>query len=208
MMGQAGNNDHTAGGVNAAGAGDPSSFEEGGFVHEGHSALDRLVPGLYDELKRIAQAAMREERLGHTLQATALANEAYLRLRDQRHFDAANRSHFFATAATLIRRILVDSARARAAAKRGGGAARVTLTGLDLAEEKEVTDVLDLEEALKALTTFDPKLARIIELRYFGGLAIAEIAEQVNFSTRKVEKDLAFAHAWLRKRMSEGGSQT
>jgi RNA polymerase sigma-70 factor (ECF subfamily) len=164
--------------------------------------LDDVMPGFYEELRRLAQAAMRRESPGQTLQATAVANEAYLRLCEQRELNFSNRAHFFATASTLIRRILVDAARARSAAKRGGGSDRTSLSGVDLAADERAVDLLDLDEALDALAQHDPELARQIELRYFGGLTIDEIAAELGCSTRKVDKDLAFARAWLHRRMS------
>lgn len=162
-------------------------------------ALDHLMPVVYEDLRRMAAAYMRRERAGHPLQPTALVSEAYLRLVDQRRVRWRNRAHFFGVAAGMMRRILVDQARVRRAGKRGGGQARVTLSGLDLpAAEPAPVDVLALHDALERLAAFDPRQARIVELRYFGGLTIEETAAVLDLSDATVVREWTIAKAWLR----------
>jgi RNA polymerase sigma factor (TIGR02999 family) len=166
---------------------------------------ERLFPAVYDELKRQAQSFMRRERPGHTLQTTALINEAYLKLREQRDFQWESREHFFAICATLMRRILVDHARGRRRDKRGGGAERVTLEGIAMAaagKDGEV-DVLALDEALERLAKFDPQQARIVELKFFSGFGVDEIAEILKISDSTVKRDWRAAKAWLRHELEE-----
>lgn len=167
--------------------------------HDG--AGDRALAAVYRELHRTARRYLYREQAGHTLQPTALVNEAYLRLRDQ---DTAwrSRAHFFAVAAQLMRRILVDHARTRRAAKRGGGDGRVTLD--DVAERaggEPGIDVLDLQRCLTALAELDRRQAQIVELRYFGGLTIAETAEVVGVSHTIIEREWSLARAWLRREL-------
>jgi RNA polymerase sigma-70 factor, ECF subfamily len=167
-------------------------------------ALDRLLPLVYDELHRIAARYARRERTDHTLQPTALVNEAYLRLAD--HADKAwqNRAHFLAVAAQTMRHILVDYARARRAGKRGGALARVTLEdALAAAPERDV-DLLALDGALERLAALDPQLARLVELRYFGGLTIRETAEVLRVSPKTVEREWDAAKLWLRRELCGG----
>jgi RNA polymerase sigma factor (TIGR02999 family) len=160
-------------------------------------ALRRVAPLVYEELRAIAAAQLRGERREHTLQPTALVHEAYLRLAEQRRRHWKERRQFFAVAARLMRQILVDHARARGAAKRGGGeATRIEVTGVDVAAP-EVFDVLPLDDALTRLAALQPRLAKVVELRFFGGLEVEETAELLACSPRTVKRDWALARAWL-----------
>jgi RNA polymerase sigma-70 factor (ECF subfamily) len=164
-------------------------------------ALDDLTPLVYQELKWRAAAYLEREKLGHTLQATALVNEAYLRLIDQTHQQWQNRSHFFAIASQLMRQILVDHARSKNAMKRGCGAERVSLHDA-MSVCLGVTDsLLALDEALSALEASDPRKAKVIELRYFGGLTVDEIAQLLGTSVATVGRESRMAEAWLRRRI-------
>jgi RNA polymerase sigma-70 factor (ECF subfamily) len=166
-------------------------------------ALSELMPVVYDDLHRMAARYMQREAGGHPLQATALVNEAYLRLVDQRRVQWRNRAHFFGIAAGMMRRILVDHARRRRAERRGGAWERVTLTGVDVAaEESNQIDVLALHESLERLRAFDPQQERIVELRYFGGLTIEETAEVAGVSEATVAREWTIAKAWLRANLS------
>ncbi|HZQ69517.1 MAG TPA: sigma-70 family RNA polymerase sigma factor [Terriglobales bacterium] len=165
-------------------------------------ALDQLLPLVYDELRRLAQSYLRRENVGHTLQSTALVHEAYLRLVDQRDVNWQNRSHFFGIAAQMMRRVLVDHARAHHAAKRGSGGIKVTLDeGLVAAEQRDV-NVIALDEALTRLGEIDPQQGRIVELRFFAGLSIEDTAEVLKISPATVKRDWAMAKAWLYGEMS------
>ena len=170
-------------------------------------ALELLIPLIYGELRRLAGHYMRHERPGHTLQATALVHEAFLRLVDQSRADWQSKTQFMAVASQLMRRLLVDHARARAALKRG---TPVTLDesrfdlGADLLQSEEI---LAVDEALESLARLDPQQARVMELRYFGGLSVEEAAEVLGVSTRTVKRDSAMAKAWLRGRLESGGAQ-
>jgi len=165
-------------------------------------ARDELMPLVYDELRRLARGYLRRERPDHTLQPTALVNEAYLRLIDQSQVNWQNRAHFFGIAARLMRQVLINHAEARQAAKRGGEAERVSLNELDhLAVEQEV-DLIALDEALKNLERVDPPQGKIVELRYFGGLTIEEIAQVMSVSPATVKRELSTARAWLRRELS------
>jgi RNA polymerase sigma factor (TIGR02999 family) len=167
-------------------------------------ALDRLVPIVYDELHRIATRYLRGERDDHTLQPTALVNEAYLRLVGQREIEWQNRAHFVGVAARLMRMILVDHARAHRAGKRYGGALKVPVDeALAVAFERDV-DLVALDEALERLAAFDPDLCRLVELRYFGGLTTKETAEALGVSTATVEREWATARGWLRRELRRG----
>ena len=167
-------------------------------------ALDRLIPLVYDELRRLARQYLRHERPGHTLQPTALVHEAYLKLVDQRRTRWQNRAHFFAVAAQLIRRILVDHARSHAAAKRGGGVSTLALeTGPGLALEGEL-NVAALDDALSHLATLDARQARLVELRFFGGLNVAETAEVLGVSSATVKREWQTAKAWLYRELRTG----
>jgi RNA polymerase sigma-70 factor, ECF subfamily len=167
------------------------------------AAADRLMPLVYDELRRRAAAYLRRERHGHTLQPTALVHEAYLRLVDQRRAAWQNRAQFFAVASQMMRRILVDRARARKMAKRSGRWARVTLDDAGHVSRPRDVDVLDLDAALTQLAEFDPRKSRIAELRFFGGLSLAEAGEVLQLSVATVERDWQAARAWLFKTLSE-----
>lgn len=160
-------------------------------------AFDRLTPIVYDELRGRAAAALRRERRGHTLEPTALVHEAYLRLVDQRRIVWQNRAQFFGVAAEMMRRILVDRARARRSAKRGGGWSRVTLDPAMAVSHPLDVDVLDLDAALSRLATFDARKSRVSELRFFGGLTLEETAEVIGVSPATVERDWQVARAWL-----------
>jgi RNA polymerase sigma factor (TIGR02999 family) len=165
------------------------------------AALDKLTPFVYDELHRIARHYMRRERPGHTLQTSALVNEAYLRLVDQ-SVPWQNRAHFLGIAARLMRQILVDHARAHKYAKRGGGAQKVSLDqAADLAQAR-ASDLVALDDALNSLAAMDPHQSRIVELRFFGGLTIEETAEVVGLSHATIEREWSAARAWLRREMS------
>jgi RNA polymerase sigma factor (TIGR02999 family) len=170
-------------------------------------ALDELLPLVYAELRRIAARHLRRERVGHTLQPTALVNEAYLRLVDQRHVDWENRAHFFGAAAHLMRRILVDHARRRGASKRGEGMRALSLEDAhDVPAPAEVA-VTDLDRSLTRLEEADADLARIVELRAFGGLTIEEAAQVLKVSPATVKRDWRTARAWLARDLGLSGSQ-
>jgi RNA polymerase sigma factor (TIGR02999 family) len=164
-------------------------------------ALDALTPLVYNELRRLAKSYLRRERPDHTLQGTALVHEAYMRLVDQRHVAWRNRNHFYGLAAELIRRILVDHARAKVAAKRGGSNLKLSLDeALAPAEEKDL-DLVALDDALAALGRADTQQSRIVELRYFGGLTIEETADVLEISPATVKRDWAMAKAFLKREM-------
>ena len=167
------------------------------------AALDELIPLVYDELRRMAGRYMRRESKGHTLQTSALVNEAYLRLVDQKSVQWQNRAHFFGVAAHLMRRILVDHARSRSRAKRGGGAQMVSLAG-QAAISKEVTEVIALDEALKNLAEMDPRKSQIVEMKFFGGLTTEEVSEVLKVTSRTVEREWRKAKAWLNRAISKG----
>ncbi len=167
------------------------------------AALDKLMPVVYDELRRLAGNYLRRERPDHTLQPTALVNEAYLKLVDQRKARWQNRAQFFGVAAQLMRRILVDHARVRQAQKRGGSdQQQLSLSYADRVAEKPDVDLLALHEALNQLALIDPQQARIVELRFFGGLTIEETAEILGISHATVERDWTLSRAWLRRELS------
>jgi RNA polymerase sigma factor (TIGR02999 family) len=164
-------------------------------------AFDELLPVVYDELRRQAQRALRGENVGHTLQATALVHEVYLRLAGQDRAQWQNRAQFFAMAAQLVRRILIDHARAKQTEKRGGGARAVTLEDAHAESPEPGVDVLALHEALERLATLDAEQARLVELRYFGGLSIEETAAVLGISPATVKREWAVARAWLRREL-------
>jgi len=168
------------------------------------SALDKLLPLVHSELRRIAQRQMSQERPGHTLQATALVNEAYLKLAGQQGFDWQNRAHFFAVCAQMMRHILIDHARAHARDKRGGGAVKVSLNDALVVADDQARHFLALDEALRALERLDPQKGKIVELRYFGGLSIEEAAKVMNVSPRTVRREWQRAKAWLYRMITEG----
>ena len=166
------------------------------------AALDKLMPLVYDELRRLARYYMRRERAGQTLQTTALVNEAYLRLVDQRNVRWQNRAHFFAIAAQLMRRILVDKARKRYNSKRGGNLHKVSLDGVaDLSGERDA-DLIALDDALVDLEAMDSRKSKIVELRFFGGLNIEEAAEALKISPATVQREWSVAKAWLYREIS------
>lgn len=165
-------------------------------------ALDEVLPLVYDELKAIAGRYMRRERDGHTLGATAVVNEAYLRLVDQSRIDWQGRAHFLAIAASAMRRLLVDHARAKYRDKRGGARRKVDLDEVLAIAESDVEAVLAVHEALEQLAAFDERQARIVEMRYFGGLGVDEVAESLGLSRRTVELEWTHAKAWLRKALA------
>jgi RNA polymerase sigma factor (TIGR02999 family) len=169
-------------------------------------ARDRLLPLVYQELRRRAAAQLRRERRGHTLQPTDLVHEAYLRLIDQRRTPWRNRAQFYSLASQMMRRILVDHARARKAAKRSGRWARVTLEVAQVAAGPPDVDVLDLDAALTQLAAFDERKSRIAELRFFGGLSLGEAGEALGLSVATVERDWRAARAWLFKTLTGAGS--
>ena len=171
------------------------------WVAGDESSLDRLAPLVYDQLHRIANNAFRGEKAGHTLQATALVNEAFAKLVES-DVDWQNRSHFYALSARLMRRILVDHANARNAAKRGGGAIRVTIDESRDAAAAADSDVLELHEALEALGRRDKRKAEILELHYFGGLTYAEMSAVTGLSSSSLDRELRFAKAWLKTQLT------
>jgi len=161
------------------------------------AALDQLIPFVYAELQRLASAYMRRERAGHTLQTTALVNEAYLRLADQTNPRWQNRAHFFAVAARAMRQILVSYARTQHAQKRGGGAVKVDLDEAALVSPEESKQIVELHEALEQLSALDSRKAQVVELKYFGGLNYDEIAEVLKISRITARRDWEFAKVWL-----------
>lgn len=166
------------------------------------AALETLMPLVYSELRRLASNYLRRERQNHTLQPTALVNEAYLKLIDQRKPRWQNRAQFYGVAAQMMRRILVDHARQNKAAKRGGSEQqRLSITSAGQLGEKPDTDLLALHEALKELKTFDQQQERIVELKFFGGLSIEETAEVMGIGHATVERDWKMARAWLRRKL-------
>jgi RNA polymerase sigma factor (TIGR02999 family) len=165
------------------------------------SALDELTPIVYNELRNVADAYLRRERPDHTLQTTALVNEAYLRLLGQKHSRWAGRKHFYGIAARLMRQVLVDHARMHKAEKRGGGHVNVTLEHFEDAVSTLDVDILAVHEALERLASFDSQQARIVELRFFGGLSIDEAAETLGVGHATVEREWAMARAWLRNEL-------
>ena len=166
------------------------------------AALDELYPLVYEELHRLARRYMSRERKGHTLQTTALINEAYVRLVDQRNVQWANRSHFFAISAQIMRRILIDHARRHAYAKRGGGARQVSLDETAAVIQDNLSEFLRLDEALTSLAQLDPRRSQVVELRYFGGLNNEEIADVLKISENTVIRDWNMARAWLYRQLS------
>ena len=168
------------------------------------SALDRLMPLVYNELHRLARHYMRRERPDHTLQATSLVNEAYLRLIDVNRVEWRNRAHFLALAAQMMRRILVESARNRQRLKRGGGAVHVNLDDVPELPDSKEHDLVALSEALSGLATFDARMGQVVELRFFGGLTVDETAEVLNVSPETVMRDWKTAKAWLLREIGRG----
>ena len=163
------------------------------------SALDKLTPLVYDELRRIAHRYVQRERDGHTLETTALVNEAYLRLIGQRKIAWQNRAHFFAVIAQVMRHILIDHARRRHYIKRGGLAQQVSLDDVSLMTRERAAELVALDEALNELAKLDPRKGRVVELRYFGGLSLEETADVLGVSVMTVRRDWRAAKAWLYK---------
>ena len=161
------------------------------------AALDKLMPLIHEELRRLAHNYMSRERPDHTLQTTALVNEAYLRLVNRKDVHWQNRTHFFAIAATSMRNILVDHARSHAYAKRGGGAHKTELDEAMVASQKRAAEVLALDDVLKEFAQVDPRQSRIVELRFFGGLTIEETAEVLGLSPATIKREWSTAKAWL-----------
>ena len=171
------------------------------------SALAQLTPLVHRELRRLARSYLRRERDGHTLQTDALVNEAYLHLIDLSRVEWRDRTHFFALAARLMRRILVDYARARQYQKRGGGAQRVPLEDLSDVSVARGADFVALDDALHTLATVDPRKAQVVELRFFGGLTAGEIAETIDVSEQTVLRDWRMAKMWLLRELSGAGTR-
>jgi RNA polymerase sigma factor (TIGR02999 family) len=161
------------------------------------SALQRLIPVVHAELRRLARREMRRERDGHTLQTTALVNEAYLRLIDLKRIQWQDRQHFFAMAARVMRRVLVDAARARRFHKRGGGAPMASLDEALVVSNEPRRDLVELDDALNALSVVDPRKAQVVEMRYFGGLSVEETADALQVSPGTVMRDWRLAKVWL-----------
>jgi RNA polymerase sigma factor (TIGR02999 family) len=166
-------------------------------------AASELIPLIYDELKRMANRYMRRERPDHTLQATALVHEAYLKLTDQRSVEWQGRAHFFGIAAQVMRRILVDHARGHGRGKRGGGEAKILLDEAMAFSPGRDFDLLQLDRALERLAALDARQAKIVELRFFGGLTVEEVADVLEISPKTVKRDWSVAKAWLHGEMKE-----
>jgi RNA polymerase sigma factor (TIGR02999 family) len=169
------------------------------------AAFEQLIPVVHAELRRIARRHMGHERGGHTLQPTALVNEAYLKLVDVRQVQWQDRAHFFAMSSRVMRRVLVDAARARGYQKRGGGAQQVTLDEGRVGGPQPAADVLALDDALTALAAIDPRKSQVVEMRYFGGLSIEETAEALDVSVRTVKRDWTMAKLWLLRELKKSG---
>jgi RNA polymerase sigma factor (TIGR02999 family) len=166
-------------------------------------ALERLMPLVYDELRRIAKRYLRKERDDHTLQTTALVHEAYIRMIDQNHANWQNRAQFFGVAANMMRRILVDHARGHQADKRGGGIAKLSLDeAIEIADQKEV-DLIALDDALNNLAELDEQQSRVVELRFFAGLTVEETAEVMKLSPATIKREWSMAKAWLHRELSK-----
>ena len=168
-----------------------------------HSALDRLAPLVHGELHHLARRYMKRERPDHTLQTTALVNEAYVRLIDQRDVRWQNRAHFFAIAAQMMRRILIDHARKRASAK-GGGAGKVSLDEVAVLSDERAAELVALEEALVSLAEIDERKSKIVEMRFFGGLSVEEIANVIGVSPDTITREWRRAKAWLHREIQKG----
>jgi RNA polymerase sigma factor (TIGR02999 family) len=171
------------------------------------AAMDNLAPLVHKELCRVAARHMAGERPGHILQTTALVNEAYLRLIDWKNVQWQNRAHFFGLAAQIMRRILVDHARTRKSAKRGGDALQVTLSEAAGVAMKRTSDMVALDDALKSLESLDPRQSKVVELRFFGGLSLEETAEALRVSVATVRRDWSLAQAWLYRELSGKGAE-
>jgi len=172
------------------------------------SALDELIPAVYDELRRLAKNYLSRERPDHTLQTTALVHEAYLRLVDQNAVNWQNRAQFFGIAAQMMRRILINHAKERQAQKRQGSATKVSLDEAVSFFEKREVDLMALDEALNTLAVLDPKQTQIVELRFFGGLTIDEVAEVLGISPATTKREWDSAKLWLRRQLDIGGNSS
>jgi RNA polymerase sigma factor (TIGR02999 family) len=173
------------------------------WSHGDKAALDKLMPLVDEELRRLAHRYMSRERAGHTLQTTALVNEAFVRLINRSKVAWQNRAHFFGLAAQLMRTILVDHARSHACTKRGGGAYKLELDEALVGSQQKAAEVLALDDALKELTVIDPTQSRIVELRFFGGLTIEETAEVLNLSPATIKREWSTAKAWLYRELAK-----
>lgn len=169
-------------------------------------APERLMPLIYDEMRRLARIHLAREGGHHTLQPTALVNEAYLRLVDQTRVNWQNRSHFFGIATSMMRRVLIDHARAHATNKRGGGAIRLSIDDVQVPAEQRAASLIALDEALEKLAQMDERKSRVVEMRFFGGLSDEEIAEVLDVSVRTVLRDWKTARLWLYRELSENNS--
>lgn len=178
-----------------------------GLLHEWRhgdkSAFDRLMPLVYDEMRRIAHRYMQKERDGHTLQTTALINEAYVRLVGQQKIEWQNRAHFFAVTAEVMRHVLIDHARRLHYAKRGGGAQHVPFDDVDAMSTERAAELVALDEALSEFAKLDPRKSRVVELRYFGGLSLEETADVLEISLMTVRRDWRAAKAWLYRKLND-----
>jgi len=170
------------------------------------AALEQLIPLVHEELRRLARRHMAHERVGHTLQATALVNEAFVRLIDVRQVKWQDRAHFFAMSSRLMRRILVDFARSKGYQKRGGGAQKVSLDEALLVAREPGQDLVALDDALTALAAFDGRKAQVVEMRFFGGLSVEETAEALNVSVDTVMRDWKLAKAWLLRELKQSAT--
>ena len=173
-----------------------------GWRNGDKAALDALLPVVYEELRKQAARYLRRERVGHTLQTTALIHEAYLKLVDQKNVHWQNRAHFFGIAAELMRRILVDHARTKKRAKRGGSDIRVSFNEANVMGQSKDLDIVALDEALANLATIDEQQSKIVELRFFSGLTVEETAEVLGISPATVKRDWSMAKAWLHRELS------
>jgi RNA polymerase sigma factor (TIGR02999 family) len=167
------------------------------------AALDRLLPLVHLELRRLAGRHMRHERAGHTLQASALVNEAYLRLIDIRQVQWQNRAHFFAMASRVLRRVLVDAARAKGYQKRAAGRHKVSLDEADSVAATSCQDFVALDDALNALEAVDPRICKVVEMRFFAGMTVEETAEALEVSTGTIKRDWRFARSWLARELGD-----
>jgi RNA polymerase sigma factor (TIGR02999 family) len=177
-----------------------------GWRNGDRNALDALLPLVYEELRRLAHFQLQRERQDHTLQTAALVHEAYLRLIGLNPPQWESRTHFFAIAAQLMRQILVDYARRHVAAKRGGGACKLSLEEATLVSKQKDVDVLSLDDALKTLAKIDPRQSRVVELRFFAGLSLEEISEALEIAPATVQRDWTAARAWLHREISRNSS--
>src|SRR6266487_5773667 len=173
------------------------------WSHGDRAALEKLIPLVYEELRRLSHHYMEGQRSDHTLQTTALVNEAYLRLADQTNPNWQGRAHFFAVAARAMRQILVSYARSNRAQKRGGGGARIELDEAAIVSPEESKEIVDLDEALERLATLDSRKARVVELKFFGGLNYDEIAEVLKIARRTARRDWEFARIWLYRELHD-----